>query len=130
MSLVATLLFAVDLFVAVTAIAGGLALMTGLEAGRLPAEWLDGTPFRSYLVPGGILALVVGGSAALAATTLLIDERVGSVVSIIAATILVSYVGGEIRILSQPTTPTNTEVLYLVVGVLMIVLGAVDLSRW
>ena len=60
-------LFIVDLFVALTAIGGGIALFTGLESDeRIPPEWLDGTPFKSYVIPGLILAVVVGGSAAIA----------------------------------------------------------------
>jgi uncharacterized membrane protein YeiH len=49
---------------ALTAIGGGIALATGVD--KLPAEWLKGTPFRSYLYPGIILTVVVGGSAAAA----------------------------------------------------------------
>jgi len=41
-------LFIVDLFVALTAIGGGIALFTGLESNeRIPPEWLDGTPFKA-----------------------------------------------------------------------------------
>jgi hypothetical protein len=34
---------------------------TGLESGRFPAEVLRGTQFGSYVIPGLILAGVVGG---------------------------------------------------------------------
>ena len=54
-------------FVALTALAGGAVLMIGaLDAGfssswTPPEEYLEGSPFPSYLVPGVILAVVVGG---------------------------------------------------------------------
>ncbi|MGO4587521.1 hypothetical protein [Paenarthrobacter sp. 2TAF44] len=58
-------------FVAVTSIAGGLALALGSWLGperlglppeiQLPAEYLEGSPFSTYLVPGILLAFVVGG---------------------------------------------------------------------
>jgi len=54
-------------FVALTALAGGAVLMIGaLDAGfssswTPPAEYLEGSPFPSYLVPGVILAVVIGG---------------------------------------------------------------------
>jgi len=54
-------------FVALTALAGGAVLMIGaLDAGfssswTPPAAYLEGSPFSSYLVPGVILAVVVGG---------------------------------------------------------------------
>ncbi|GAA1974029.1 hypothetical protein [Microbacterium pumilum] len=58
--------------VAVTAVAGGVALILGSLRPELatvlnpPADYLAGTPFSSYLVPGLILAVVVGGVHALA----------------------------------------------------------------
>jgi hypothetical protein len=60
-------LLVVEAFVAVTAFAGGLALMLGALIPDLswvitpPAEYLEGSPFSSYLVPGLVLALVLGG---------------------------------------------------------------------
>lgn len=54
-------------FVAVTAIAGGSVLVVGALLPKMatvfspPDEYLHGTPFASYLVPGLALAVVVGG---------------------------------------------------------------------
>ena len=65
-------LLAVEAFVAVTSLAGGLALMLGAMIPDLstvitpPAEYLEGSPFTSYLVPGLVLALVLGGVHAIA----------------------------------------------------------------
>ena len=70
-------LLAVEAFVAVTAFAGGLALMLGALIPDLsmvitpPAEYLEGSPFSSYLVPGLVLALVLGGVHAIAFVLLL-----------------------------------------------------------
>jgi len=67
-----TTLLIVEAFVAVTAVAGGLALMLGALMPDLstiitpPAEYLEGSPFSSYLVPGLVLALVLGGANAIA----------------------------------------------------------------
>jgi hypothetical protein len=62
-------LVVVDAAVGLTAIGGGIALAAGLEGERYPVEWLTGTPFSSYLIPGLILsvAVAVAGSAAAAA---------------------------------------------------------------
>lgn len=54
-------------FVALTAFAGGAALIAGSvspDAGLAivpPPEYLQGSPFDSYVVPGVILAMVLGG---------------------------------------------------------------------
>jgi hypothetical protein len=59
-------------FVALTALAGGVALVMGsLNADfstvlNPPAEYLEGSPFTSYVVPGILLGVVLGGVHALA----------------------------------------------------------------
>ena len=50
-------LLIVQAFVALTALAGGAAVMMG----TLDPEYLEGSPFTSYLVPGLTLAVVLGG---------------------------------------------------------------------
>jgi len=65
-------LLVVEAFVAVTAVAGGLSLMVGALVPDLatvlspPVEYLEGSAFSSYLVPGLALALVLGGIHTLA----------------------------------------------------------------
>ncbi|KRE31145.1 hypothetical protein [Agromyces sp. Soil535] len=65
-------LLIVQAFVALTALAGGAALVIGsLDPGfstawNPPAEYLEGGPFPSYLVPGITLAVVLGGVHVLA----------------------------------------------------------------
>ncbi|GHF07903.1 hypothetical protein [Pseudolysinimonas yzui] len=55
------------ILVGVTAVAGGAALIVGSLNPSLatvlspPVEYLEGSPFNSYLAPGVILALVLGG---------------------------------------------------------------------
>lgn len=71
------LLLVVEAFVAVTAFAGGIAIVLGTLVPdlsmviTLPAEYLEGSPFSSYLVPGLVLALVLGGVHAIAFVLLL-----------------------------------------------------------
>jgi hypothetical protein len=61
-----------DAFVALTAMAGGSALIVGallpqtVTAISPPEDYLVGTPFASYLIPGLMLAVVVGGLHAVA----------------------------------------------------------------
>lgn len=57
-------LFGLNLFLAVTAIAGGVGLLTGLIAPG--ADLLAGSIFSSYVIPGLALLLLVGGAATLA----------------------------------------------------------------
>lgn len=60
-------LLVTTLVVALTAFAGGVALVIGSLDSSLatvlspPVEYLEGSPFDSYLVPGIILGVVLGG---------------------------------------------------------------------
>ena len=59
-------------FIGITAVAGGVALIVGAatstSGGAIPdAAYLGGSPFTSYIVPGLVLAVVVGGTHLLAA---------------------------------------------------------------
>lgn len=110
-----------DALVGVTAIGGGVVLAVGLEGERYPVEWLKGTPFRSYLIPGLILALIVGGSAAAAAVLTVTAPQVGSWISALAGAILMGQIAGEIRMLKQPMH--WIEVVYFAAGTLMVALG-------
>src|SRR5258708_40275350 len=123
-------LFAVDAFAAVPAAGGGIALMAGLESGRFPLDWLKGTPFSNYAIPGLTLA-VVGGSATVAATATLRSSHTGALTSLLAGVGMLGWIVGEILILNQPSRPTWVEVLYFSVGLLMALLGlAVGRTDW
>lgn len=50
---------------AINAFLGGYYGMAGAK--DVPKEWLEGSPFTSYFIPGLILLLCVGGSSLMAA---------------------------------------------------------------
>lgn len=118
-------LVAVDAFVALTAIGGGLALAFGLRTRRLPVEWLKRSPFHSYRIPGLILAVVVGGGAAVAAVATVRSAYVGGLASILAGALLMGQIIGEMLLLDQPDQPSRIEIFYFAVGLLMTALGFV-----
>ncbi|WP_240642454.1 hypothetical protein [Microbacterium sulfonylureivorans] len=65
-------LLVLQVLVAASALAGGAALVLGALVPELatvlspPTAYLEGSPFSSYLVPGLVLGLVVGGTHAVA----------------------------------------------------------------
>ncbi len=115
-------LIALSAFVALTAIAGGLAMAFDVDR-RVDPAWLDGTPFSSYRLPGVALAGLVGGSALTAVIALLNDDTLGAGLSVAAGLILVGWIAVEIRLLNQPDAPTVTEWVYLGLGGAMSVIG-------
>lgn len=85
------LLLIVQGFIALTALAGGTALVLGALVPSLatvlspPVDYLVGSPFASYLVPGLLLGLVLGGLHVVAFLMLLRRTRWSLVASAVVA---------------------------------------------
>lgn len=87
-----------DLFVAVSALFGGVSLALDPSGGRLgmPLSFLAPSPFDDYLVPGLFLAGVVGGSALLAGIAHLARRPSAWVGTFVAGVILVGWIVAEV----------------------------------
>ena len=110
-------------FIALTAIGGGIAILTGADP--FPLAWLAGTPFTDYTIPALLLAIAVGGSALLAALLVLRPGRAGILATLAAGLIMAGYIVGEVLILKQtPPGPTWIEIIYFGLGVAIFALGA------
>jgi hypothetical protein len=72
-------LVGLDLFLAVNAIYGAVWVVPGL-----PPEWLAGTPFRDYTIPGLALGIILGAGAFLSAFLVLGRPMWGVVASGVA----------------------------------------------
>jgi hypothetical protein len=88
-TLIRITLVVLEAFIALSAIAGGLSLATG--AITFPLAWLAGTPFSDYTIPALLLAIVVGGSALLAALTVFIRRAWALLVSVTAGLLMAGY---------------------------------------
>lgn len=116
-------------FIALTAIGGGIALLTGLESNRFPLEWLRGTPFPDYTIPALILAIAVGGSALVACLMLIMRHRMSLPVSVASGVIMMGYIVVEYLILQQePPGPARIEVFYFGLGAVIVALAGT--LRW
>jgi hypothetical protein len=99
-------LLALELFVAFWAFAGGVGMMGGgLD---LPSEWLDGTPFADYFIPGLILFVVVGGSMLAASLAVWSRSLFAGPVSLVVGFILVIWITVQVVLIGyrswmQPT---------------------------
>jgi len=112
-------------FIALTAIGGGIALLIGAEANRIPIEWLDGTPFKDYTIPALFLGIAVGGSSLVACLAILAGRNVATPASMLAGLIMMGYIVVEVSILKQvPPGPTATEYLYFGLGLAICLLAA------
>ncbi len=87
--LVRIALVVLEVLVGLIAITGGVALVAG--AIPFPVEWLHGTPFSDYTIPGLVLAIVVGGSSLIAAATIFTGREMGLFASALAGFSMAGY---------------------------------------
>lgn len=91
-------LVAIESFVALGACCGSLLVIA--PSGRLlgmPTELLARSPFRTYLVPGLVLLLAVGGSMAVAAIAELRRRPRAALLSLAAGLVLIGWMVAQIH---------------------------------
>ncbi|MBB1031174.1 hypothetical protein G6027_09805 [Dietzia sp. SLG310A2-38A2] len=115
MNAVSRVLLGLLIFNGVTAVGGGLALMTGV----IPDEpsWVEHTDFRTVYFAGVILLALVGGSALFAATVMLKRSVGWQAASILSGWIMVVWIVAEIASIRGFHV---LQVVYLVTGVAVI----------
>ena len=117
------LLIVLDGFLALTAVAGGIGLLTGANTPAL--EWLEGSLFRTYTIPGLALLVIVGGCA-LAATALMLRRHPwGALTSGLAGMMIMSFEIVEVLVIGSPPGIARTlQVFYCALGLLIVVVAA------
>lgn len=93
-------------FIALNAIGGAVYGLAGAEG--VPLEWLEGSPFHSYVVPSLILLLAVGGTALAASTACFLRAPRAGALSGFAGGVLVLWIAVQVAIIGyvswlQPT---------------------------
>jgi len=81
------------LFNAISAIGGGIALMTGYIN---QPSWLEFTDFQSLYLPGVILMAIVGGSSLISVLAIVKQNPGWQLACIVAGVIMLFWIVGEI----------------------------------
>lgn len=76
-------------FGALNAFAGGYYGMSGAE--DVPKEWLEGTPFSDYFIPGLILFIIAGGSFLVASIMVFAKLRHARAAAFAAGAVVLRY---------------------------------------
>lgn len=122
-------------FVAVTALAGGLALILGSISPTLgtvlipPDDYLAGSPFDSYVVPGLALAVLVAGPQAAAFVAVLRRHRASE--SMAAGAGFACLIWIFVQMIYIPFSPL--QAIYFLLGLLelgltLVLLGVFDFA--
>lgn len=115
-------LVVLDAFLALTAFAGGVGLLAGLNAP--PVEMLAGSPFKDYTIPGLALFVLVGGGALIAAILTWRRHPYAPLVSgAVGLMIIVFEIVEVLAIGSPPGASRNLQIFYSALGLLIVVLA-------
>jgi hypothetical protein len=98
--IVVRILVALAVFGALSSLVGAVLAVAANGAG-VPIEHLANSPFSSYVVPGLILGMVVGGTQLAAAIALLARHRTALVLSAVAGFGMLIWIFAELAIIRQ-----------------------------
>lgn len=93
------LLIAVEVLIAANAVYGGIGLM--VNGMGMPMEWLDRTPFDSWVLPGVFLLILIAGPMAVAAAAELKRLRWAYALSLGAGIIQIGWIAVQILVLAR-----------------------------
>jgi hypothetical protein len=114
-------------FIALSALAGAFELLTWPNGNRyLPLALLARTPFHTFVVPGVLLGVVVGGTAVLASLALLRNAQWASESVVLAGGVLSAWIACEVAMLR---TFSWLQLVYGVLGISQLVIGLVLFRR-
>ena len=114
------------LFLAVSAVAGGIGILTGFIP--LGEELLQGSPFASYTLPGLALAILVGGAALFASILLFRRSRYALLVLTTAGVVIMFFEFVEVMAIGSPPGPARfLQIFYYAWGVGLVV---VSMAAW
>jgi hypothetical protein len=121
-------IFVLAAFGALTTLAGGIGLLTG--AIGAPLDWLEGSPFVDYTIPGLSLAIIVGGSMLLAAATIFTGREIGVLASSLAGLAIMIFEIVEAPVIdpyagSSLSLALSLQVFYFALGLVIFVLAAI-----
>ncbi len=95
------------IFLAINAFGGGYYGMAGAK--DIPVEWLKGSPFNDYFIPGIFLFLVIGGSALLSGIAVFTRHRLARKAALLCGIIVLLWITIQVTIIGyvswmQPAT--------------------------
>lgn len=109
-----------DAFLGVTAVLGGLGLLSGVAPLSPPLALLEGSPFASYLIPGLALLILLGGGGLLATMLMLRRSPWGVAVSGLIGAMVVVFEAVELIVIGF----TGLLAFYVGLGLAILALSA------
>ena len=111
-------------FGAISAFGGGVLGVFANGAG-VPLTYLANSPFESYLVPGMILGIVIGGTQLSAGLALLRKHRSGYVLAVVAGFGMLIWIFVELAVIGEYSW---LQTVYFAVGIIELLLVYVHIG--
>jgi len=105
-------------FVALNAFAGGIYGVAGAEG--VSTEWLEGTPFRDYVIPSVILFVAVGSSSLVAAIAVFRHASWARPAALVAGGILLIWIAVQVALIGYQSW---MQPAFFLIGLLVLILG-------
>ncbi len=107
-------------FAALNAFGGGYYAMAGAEG--VPTEWLEGSPFSNYYIPGIFLFFVVGGSFLAALLSVIFNYRHAKMITIGSVVIVYIWLLVQLMIIGYVSwmQPVTASVALLILFLILI----------
>lgn len=104
------------LLLAINAFGGGYYGMAGAK--EIPVEWLSGSPFHSYFIPGLFLFVVVGGSSLFASILVFRKHRLARNAALACGILVLAWLTVQVAIIGyvswmQPATAITAVLILL-----------------
>jgi hypothetical protein len=121
------LIIGLSLFCGLTAVAGGIELLAFPRGNDfVPPELLAGTPFSTFLIPGLLLAVVVGGTSLICAVLAWRNSRFAVDATVLAGGAMTVWIGAEVALMRGLHW---LHAVYLVAGLGLLGLGILEARR-
>lgn len=125
----AVVLGILQVFIGLSGLAGGVGLIVEPSGAfwGLPQQWLRGTPFSNYLVPGVVLLLVVGLGSLLGAATTFFRYPYAPEMAIVLGGLLIVWIIAQVMWIG----PANwLQPFYFILGLAELALGLLLRHTW
>lgn len=119
--LMAYFLGIIQAFIGITAIGGGLRLVSnpnGLP--DFPIEWLINSPFSNYFFPGLVLLIIIGFGFVVSSTLNFLRKRYSSGIAALLGICLILYMIIEVWFVGLRNV---LQPLYFILGVIVLIIG-------
>jgi hypothetical protein len=115
----------IDAFLAITAIAGAIFVVP-----TLPHDWLQNGLFSDYTIPALALGVPVGGSALVAAASVLFNAKFGAAAAVVSGLMIISFelveiatVGLSVVVHGAGMPQSWLQPIFIVIGIALAILG-------